>query len=134
MHQLVIRDLEIHNRADLRQVLHSLIGVHGGTTRGDNAVLRIDLAENLVLDLDETLRAARIDDLLQRLVALVLDDDVGVDEVLRHDFRQHDAQRGFTRAGHADKNNVVLLRHGKPSLIGHVRPNCIMPAHASRQR
>ena len=76
MHQLVIRDLEIHNRADLRQVLHSLIGVHGGTTCGDNAVLRIDLAENLVLDLDETLRAACIDNLLQRLVALVLDDDV----------------------------------------------------------
>ena len=50
----------------------------------------------------------------------------------RQDF--DDAQRGFTRAGHADKNNVGLLRHGKPSLIGHVRPNCIMPAHASRQR
>ena len=100
---------------------HGFIRVHSRATRGDDGLRRSDVAENLVLHLNEPLRAACIDELLQRLVALALDDEVGVNEIVVHDLRQHDAQRRLSRAGHADKHDVVFCRHDSSLLFARAR-------------
>ena len=101
----------------LGEMLHGLVGVHGRAARGDDGLRRVQLAQNLVLHLDETLGTARVDELLQRLVAAVLDDEVGVDEVVVQDLRQHDAEGRFAGAGHADEHDVVFFCHEVPPLL-----------------
>ena len=92
-------------------MLHRLVGVDRAAAGGDDGVLGLDLAQDVVFDLDEAVGAAGVDELLQRLVALLLDQQVGVEEAVVQDLGQHDAQRGLARARHADEDDVVGSRH-----------------------
>ena len=90
---------------------HGAIGIDCRTARGDNASLRFKGAQNLVFNFDETFRTKSIDDLLQGLIALVLDEQVGIDEVVVHDLREHDTERRFSCARHSDKGDAACLIH-----------------------
>ena len=78
--------------ADLGKMLHCLVGIDRRTTRRDDRTLGLQIGENLILNGDEPFRAACVEQLLQRLVALVLNHQVGIDKVVTDNLREHDAQ------------------------------------------
>ena len=90
--QLVVGNLQVNHVADLGKMLHGLVGIDRRTARRDDRTLGLQIGEHLVLDGNEPFGAARVEQLLQRLVALILNHQVGVDKVVTDNLREHDAQ------------------------------------------
>ena len=91
--QLIVRNSQVDYRAEGGKMGHGAIGIDCRTARGNNASLRFKGAQNLVLNRDEPLRTKSVDDLLPGLIALVLDEQVGIYDVVGHDLREHDTKR-----------------------------------------
>ena len=90
--QLVVGNLQVYHVTDLGKMLHSLVGIDCRTARRDDRTLGLQIGEHLVLNGDEPFRAARVEQLLQRLVALILNHQVSIDKVVTDNLREHDAQ------------------------------------------
>ena len=90
--QLFVGNLQVHNRADRGQMFHGLVRIDSRTTRSNDGVARGKRAQHFIFHFDKAIRTACIDNLLQCLVELALNKQVGIDEFIAKDLRQNNAQ------------------------------------------
>ena len=69
-------------------MLHGLVGIDSRTTRSNDGMARGKRAQHFIFHFDKAIRTACIDNLLQRLVELALNKQVGIDEFIAKDLRQ----------------------------------------------
>lgn len=64
---------------------------------GDDGMLEGHFGKHLVFNLEEGIGSQSIDETLERFVAGLLNEQVGVDEIHAENLRQHDAQGRLAR-------------------------------------
>ena len=87
-------------------MVHGLCAVGRTAAGGDNVMVNIDLEDFLLLNCPQCEMIAFIDDLLQGLLLIDLDEDIGIDKPEAEILGQDYADGAFAGSRHPDKCQV----------------------------
>ena len=85
---------------------HGFVAVRGAATGGNNMTADVEFEDLRLFDGAQMEMIARIENLLQGLLLVDLDEDVGIDETQRKVLGENDADSAFTGTGHADERQI----------------------------
>ncbi len=104
----LIGSFQVHDGADLPEVLHGAGPVDRRAAGRDDRVVRDERRVDRVLKRGECLRPHLVDHVLQFTSGLFLDDEVRVQEPVSQVLREQDADRALSATRHADEDDVVF--------------------------
>ena len=107
---LIKGDIEKDDGGDLSQMSHGPFAIHRTAAGGDHLMVDIEAQNLLLLNPAQTEIAALLKDLLQRLLAIDLNQDIGINKTQTHGFGEDNADSAFTCARHTDQGDVGFHR------------------------
>jgi hypothetical protein len=105
----VVVEVEVHDYANVGQVLHCLWPVDRAAACGNHGVLGVDGEDVILFDVTEGVDADVVDDLLEGSVLDGLNVNVGIDEVASEGLGEKDSNGALADTAHAYQDDVLLV-------------------------
>jgi len=105
-------EVQVDDEAGGGEVLHGGSAVDDASAGGDDVGGEVEGEDEALLDGEEGVDAAGVDDVLEGASFAGLDGDVGVEEVAGGGLGEEDADGGLADAGHADEDEIRARGHG----------------------